>query len=360
MNTENLPHLEETAENYMSEKILKETGLDSKPVNDQLHYHESDEHGPTLIRTLSTDILEEDMAQMERHETLLDESTHKKIVEESFRDTLRILGEYVPSERLQNLFPGITLNDLDSYDFSLSKVKVSVLESNDFAFLANEFFADKQNAKGVAGFTVDDRSKRSRSVAETERDIFLGEKKLIVVAELYSGVKKRMEEDGGKFPRELTESEESFITNNLKFAIVHEFIHNLNVATDLPTPLREGITDWYAHQVVEGEMNDDNFFIKDNLLPGYAPEAECVSILVNAMQEGGVELETIDKAFISSDANSRSEVVDFISNRYGQQAQERIMKWDFKSPSEAINYITDLESKQDSDIGRFLRTYKRK
>ncbi|OGC64493.1 hypothetical protein A2326_03790 [candidate division WWE3 bacterium RIFOXYB2_FULL_41_6] len=294
---------------------------------------------------------------MEKHAGFLDKDKHAQLVLESFRDTLKMLGGFIPQDKLQRLFPGLELADLDSYDFSLAKIKVFVLSNEDYDFFRATQYPGR-DIEGEGGFTRPTVSSYPGSFVKTEMQVDVSEKKVIVVRELWDTPRELIEKEGGKLPRSLTSEEQALIARNIKATLIHEFLHDLDVSTDLPKPFKEGVTEWYAQQVANGIQGGDSLFENRGVVVGYKNETEGVSIIMNTLIEGGITQETIDRAFLSADSESRKSIADFLANRYGDEQADKIMNWRFESSRKSLRYIIELESKKDSDIGRFLRTYK--
>ncbi len=349
---------DETRTDDIEKEVLDKTGLESKPINDYLRHHESEERGTILINLDSDSMLEEDIAQVEKGNTILDASRHTEIVEASFSDTLKTLGGYIPQEKLQRLFPKLDMNNLDSYDFSLSKIKVFILSNDSYEFFNSNLYPDK-DAKSSGGFTKSTVRSNSGVSGRNEMRVDMSEKKIIVVKELPEPVKDRIERTNGKLPRELTDAEKDLVALNIKATVVHELLHDLDVSIYLPKPLNEGITEWYAQQVTYGEVKDEDIFEERGVWIGYKRETEAVSILINAMLENGINMDVIDKAFLSNNEEATKEVSDFLESRYGVEQVGKIINWEFESPRKSLQFIVDLEAKQDSNIGKFLRNYKK-
>lgn len=350
--------VENEEEGRIYNEVLDKTGLESKRINDYLRYHESEEQGGVIIKLESVDMFEEDLSKLEKGETLLNRDYHAQIIRKSFEDTLRMIGSYVPLEKLQRLFPGLDLASLDTYDFSLARIRVFVLSSEDYNFLRRTLYPNK-NEKDSAGFTKPTLRSLPGMFVATEILVDLSEKKNVVVNELHEITKNYLEEQYGKLPRELTEAEMVLVALNIKALIIHELMHNLDLATDLPGPLMEGVTEWYAHRIANDEVGENYTFEDRGMLVGYEDETEGVSILMMAMLENGISMDTIDKAFVSAEAQPQQQILDFLIKRYGTDQAKKIMEWDFKSPEESLQFIIDLESKQDSNLGEFLKTYKK-
>jgi len=342
----------------VANEILEKTGLESRPINDYLQYHESEERGGVVIQIFSESMLEEDLSQMEKSETILDRDRLSQVVKESFRDALKMLGDYFPQEKMQSFFPGLKLSALDSYDFSQARTKVFVLSNDDFNFFNSNLHPDRDKRSSV-GSASSTAQLYPGSFVTTEMQVDLSEKKVIVIKELPEATKDLLERTSGKLPRELKDSEKDLIALNVKATTVHEFLHNFDVAAGLPRLLKEGIIEWYAQQVANGEVREGDIFEDKGIWVGYQRETEGVSILIDAMLESGVSIDMVNRAFISSDTKSRQQVKDFLTERYGSEQAEKIWRWKFEPPKESLQFIVDLESKQDSNIGKFLKTYKK-
>lgn len=340
-------------------KVLDKTGIESTRINDYLRYHASEERGAVIIRLASDAMLEEDLSNLEKSETLLSDSEHTKIVHESFKETLRMIGSYVPLEKLQRLFPGLDLASLDTYDFSLAKIRVFIL-SNESFFDPLGINYNPNHSKYTGGFATPTVQSQLGRIVKAETDVDLGDRKVVIIQELLHSTKSRLEGMHGKFPRTLTKKEKDLIAHDIRTIVVHELIHDLDVATDLPEPFMEGITQWYTQQKIVNQNVLENDELEDeDASVGYPEETEGVSILMTAMLENGVSMDIIDKAFVSADAGSRQQILDFLIKRYGTDQAEKIMEWDFKSRRESLKFIIDLESRQDSKLGKFLRDFKK-
>jgi len=361
MNIEKGSFAGEEGKKKFTEEILSKTGLESKPVNDSLFYHESEESGGIIIKVGADSMLEEDIAQMEKGETILNESMHHQVIQESFRDTLKTIGSYIPQDKLERLFPDLNLANLESYDFLSSKIKVFVLSYNDYDFLYNNLYPNSKK-KYTGGLALRTVATRPSSLSATEMRVDMSENKVVIVRELQKHTKDYLEKTNVNLTRELAVEEKKLISIQLKNTICHELLHTLDVSNDLPRRLNEGITEWYSQQIVNGNIRGNDATersIDKDIVVGYQSVTEGVSIMMSSMLESGVATNTINKAFISSDMESRQKVLDFFIKRYGKENTENIMGWKFESDKEFLQYITDLESNQDSDIGRFLRNYKK-
>lgn len=122
-------------------------------------------------------MLEEDLQQMERKPTVISEEILEQTVHNSMRDTLRFCLKYAKNEYVERLFPGLTVQTLDSYDFRNSKMKVYVLETADFSFLDRQLKNSDTSISG--GFT-----QLPYSTTNGVGRIDLTEKPLMVVREM--------------------------------------------------------------------------------------------------------------------------------------------------------------------------------
>lgn len=336
-------------------KISEEVGGDARRVHDSLYYAEP-EQDPTFVELLgSSSILEEDLSQIAGGETFFDEATHKRIIRDALRETVRFVGKYVPQDRLNEIFPGFKLEDIDIYDFLHTKISVFILSDKTF----NEFWSTYiPDVKWVPdGYTATPSSFSPKGQFELP-SIFLdlSERKIIVAKEVYAATLEKVKKEHKVPGAVLSEKDRRIIELNLKLLIAHESLHILNVAWDLPRPFKEGVVEWYAQQIIESSSGD--YFYKNKRTQIKNPhETEGISILMTAMLENGVSRDTVDRALIASDREARGEIRDFLSNRYGKEATDRILAWDFESTTKSLRFIMSLESRQDSDIGRFLRAY---
>ena len=74
---------------------------------------------------------------------LLSDEEISRVINEAFTNTLGRLGTYVDDSRLENLFPGINLNDLNSYNFDNSRVRIFVFDYDTHTWLRSEKEPDR-------------------------------------------------------------------------------------------------------------------------------------------------------------------------------------------------------------------------
>ena len=350
MGPENIIYSDEEENSAVSE-IFEKTGLESEPINDYLYYHESEEMGGIVIKVVTDSHLEEDLAQMKKSETVLGVEAHTRIIHECFKDTLELLGRYIPSDKVERMFPGINLAAPDGYDFSTAKIKVFVLSNEDFEFFEENFYQNIEtgNLAGLVTPTV--RHFNDPSLSK-KMNVDLSEKKIITVKEIgryASHIAKKVSEGSSK---DLTESDIEQIELNLKRVVIHEFIHSLDVSSDLPDQFNEAVTEWYTREVLNGESGDKVQLYMNNEGGMYEKLVDGMSILVNSMLEEGMHSITIDKAFLSGDPESRQELTNFLSKRYGSDEADRIMKWRFSSAAKFLDNMEWLERKHALDAGK--------
>lgn len=343
MGSENIIYSDEKENSAVSE-IFEKTGLESKPISDYLYYHESEENGGVIIKAVSDSNLEEDLAQMEKGETVLGAEAHARIIREAYKDTLKLLGDYIPHDKVERLFPGIDLADLDAYDFTAAKIKALVLSNEDYEFFESNFFQNSEN-RNSGGITTPTVAKSLDSELSNRVQVNLSQKNLIVLKELgryVSHLSKKIESGSAK---DLTEADRDQISLNLRRVVIHEFLHSLDVSMDLPYEFTEAITEWYTREVLNG-VSEERVVLDKNSYGGmYENMVEGMSILVNAMLDSGMPSETVDKAFLASDAESRQKIVDFLNDRYGKEEADKIMKWRFSSSEKFLVTVAWLERK---------------
>jgi len=179
----------------------------------------------------------------------------------------------------------------------------------------------------------------------------MGEKRLIVVAEgdptnSYIGPIPAKEEIVQRLSREL------------EAKLIHELVHNFDVGEGLPKKMKEGVVEWYTQGIATGDVTDDNYYKKPKIPLAYYRETEAVSLLLTALLDNKMmDIDTVDKALISGDKTARIQLAGAITKRYSLEEAERIMTWGYKSGRQALAHIVGLEARQDSQLGKFLRTF---
>lgn len=340
----------------LSKQVAEITGIEAKQINDSTLYYESEKLGSVQITADSQAAFEEDLNQIEKSPCCLDKDKHDQIVATAFKDSLNFFGKYIPHDKIARLFPGIDLSSLDSFDFNSSKVRVYIFSNEDFDIFYSTFKPHK-DAKASGGFTTPTVNTAPGFDVNTEISVNVAQTKIIVLREVPDSIKERLESSGGAFPRPVSEKEEEVISRNIRVKVIHELLHVLDVSIDRPVALNEGITEWYAQQI-ESRYSFDT--MQDSgVLGAYRFETESVSILVNGLLESGVSGETIDRALLGSEKDPREEIRKVLVERYGADETDRILNWKFKSSREGFQFIAGLESKKDSEIGKFLKDYRR-
>ncbi len=352
-----------------SEKIASiisaKTGLEAKPVGDDLWYHDSDENGRILILVRSDEALEDDLSQFEHGETLLPRERQTQIIHEGYAATLNLIGKYVPQAKIQALFPKLDLEDLNSYDFTLSKIRLFIFSEADFDYLYRNMFPlynkspaeykeYEDDIKSTGGITVLNVDEGPSSLVKNEMHVDISERKVIVLRETNIRLREYIEEQG-KLPRELTQYEQEIVAKHVKGKVAHELIHNLDVARGLPMELMEGVTEWYAQQVLGENVLENAITNRKDVMTGYGKATATVAILIEALLESNVGMNTINSALISNDIQARENVAKALAKRYGAGQAEVIFEWRFIDAEMALRYVADLECRHDSKVGAFLR-----
>lgn len=346
-------------EKSFPEKVSEIVGInDLTQRNDMILQKDGDE-GSIDVLAESNDHLEEDLSMMEFGETVLGKERHEKIVRETLAETLKKIGEFIPQDKLNRLFPSIDLSKIDFYDFSRAKFKVFILSLEDYNSVLSVLFPDK-DADTSYGYAMGMNSVKKGRNVDKEMTVDLSQKKIILIKEAISNTNIRRRGFNPKLEvdlKNIDENQKNILENDVRGCLAHEIVHSLDVAKDLPRDLMEGITEWYGHQIFNNWYDDSGLAEYVNNSVGYSKITPCVSILFNVALENGIEGSTIDKAFISSDAESKRQILEFFSTRYGEESADKIWNWNFKPSESPLKYIIDLESKKDSKIGEFLNRY---
>jgi hypothetical protein len=342
--------------NPIAQKILESTGLETRQVGTDLYYHESAKLGAVLIHVFSDAQFEEDIAQMPKERTVLTPSEHIEILQHAFEDTLKMIGAALPQHRLERYFPNLSLDSIDEYNFKDSKIKVFVLSSNDYEKLFKEHEQD-ENIRHSA-VSVADVVPHTDTLGPRELEVNLSDIKVEVISEVDPHMKHLVPDAKDLDVSAISPETKKLIAENIKSRAIHELLHDLGVAIGLKDELREGITEWYAHQIADGELTDENFYEDKGSLMGYYLETGGVSVILNALMEAGVSIDVLDKAFVSNKTSARNTVFDALRDRYGIDNVKRLITWDFDNVQEAFDFICDLEEDKGSNIGNFVKEYR--
>lgn len=301
--------------------------------------------------------LEEDLSMMEMEETILRKEEYDKILYDVSKELAKRIGQYVPHDKIQRIFPGLDLSDIDSYDFSRLKIKLFVLSPHDYETVFSNI-----NPNANSDTSLGNAIGANTAVAGffDNKDIYvdLSEKKTILINERVDKVRSISgnEKNNQLDTKDINDDKKEALKDYLRRVVAHELIHLVDAAYDLPPELNEGITEWYTHQIINRWYNKEGIVNTENVgFVGYPEITSCIAILFNVALENGIDGSVIDKAFISNDKESRKEIYRYLSSRYGVEAAYEIWHWFLGSSP--LKYIVDLESKQDSKMGEFLRNY---
>lgn len=325
--------------------------IKSLPLDDEVRIQTDDAENPKgLVETYSTDTLEEDVANMELSgKYVLSEELRRETIKTATVKVLQEIGPYIPKEKLQLLFPGINLDSLVDYDIENSRLRFYILPDEDYRIFHGLLNASTKPS-GSGGFTSVGVRPAQYPLVDTITTVNMGEKRIIVVAEgdpsnSYIG------------PIPASEKITKQLQAELEAKLVHEIIHNFDVAEGLPKKMKEGIVEWYTQGIARGDITNENYYEKSDIPLAYYYDTEAVSYMLTAMLENGVELDTIYKAFISGDKSAGVELSAFLVKRYGIEEATKILEWQYKNGRQALSHIISLEAVQDSRLGKFLRDF---
>jgi len=354
----------EFIENLGSRSGIKPEYINQISENDQFCLKNPETGIPDeriTITPLSHSMFEEDISGMEREETIFKEEEYNEMLYDVCKELVIKIGCYIPQNKLQRIFPGLDIQHIESYDFSKSMIKLFVLTENDFQKVHDGIGSN--NSDSIIGFTVGPTTKTPRFMIPFEADIVvnLSEKNLIIINEKNIEGRIIYKKDGKDFidTKSIEDNKKQELKKMLKTATAHELIHLMEVGYGLSKALNEGITEWYAHQIINNWYDDHDVVTTETQgIIGYREITACLSILFNAAFESGVDPSVIDKAFISNDNKSRKEIYNYFFNRYGEDAAYYIWNLTFpNSKGSLLKYIVELESKQDSKMADFLKKY---
>ncbi len=348
---------ENSSEEQFKEKVSEISGIpiDNLVRRDETIFMGDGEEGSVDVIITSFSNLEEDISMMDLEATILSKEEHKKILQDVSYEIVKKIGEYVPQDKIQRLFPGLDLSEIDSYDFSRSKIKLFILSPNDYRTVFSEMYPSEKTEK-TGGRVFIPNIVRKGIYVNKEIGVDLSENKLIIINERVPKTKENKQEYQIGISDDIKDVKD-ILSDHIRRVTAHELIHLLNVADGFPNPLKEGITEWYAQQIVNHWYDKDGVVTNENFPVGYSDITPCISILFNAAMESGIDGSVIDKAFISNDKQSRKQFYDYLFIRYGEESADKIWNWSFERKENPLKYIVDLESKKDSNIGRFLKKY---
>lgn len=332
------------------ERLVSIAGLNSQPINDHLRLHTDSKGEPQgLIELWSSDKLEEDLAAMEIGEHVLPESVRNQAVKDAFTKVLQEFGSYAPEANLYRLFPGLDKTHPENYEVKDSNIKVFILPDADYIALDRALKGTKQATRS-GGFACLSATSAAYPLVEKVFKVNMAAKDLIVVAEGNPG-------NSYIGPIPMRPDIEKKMQRALEAKLIHEVVHIFGIGNNLPRGLREGVVEWYAQGMARGSLTDEDYFNESDIDVAYEPETEAVSILFATMMEHGVELETITRAFISEDRTARIQVAAFLADRYSREDATRVFDWDYINGGQALTHIVNLEARQNSELGEFLRTF---
>ncbi|PIS22699.1 hypothetical protein COT50_00665 [candidate division WWE3 bacterium CG08_land_8_20_14_0_20_41_10] len=354
MNANELPpQVAWNSKDHDRERVMSIAGIDSLPISDEVRVQVDSAGNPQgLVETFSTDMLEENLATMESGKYALSKDIRDRATEEAVIKVLQEFGSYALSPELESLFPGLDKTAPENYRLMNSRLKIYIIPDLDFIKF-DKAIHGTDYATGTAGFTAISVEPTQYPLAERVVLVNVGEKSLIVLSE-----GDPSNSYIGPIPPSTANTER--LRTDIEHRVVHEVVHSFRVGNDLPHGLREGITEWYTQGIIQGDLTDENYFAKPDASLAYRYETEAVSLLLTAMLENGIELDKINKAFISRDKTAKIELSAFLASRYGLEEAQRIFDWRYRKGEQALKHIIGLEAKQESKLGDFLRAFANK
>lgn len=279
--------------------------------------------------------LEEDLNNIDYSECKLSKAERKSLVNSAHLDILDRVGRYIDDDKLVSLYPGLDLNDLGSYDFTNSKIKIFIVPEATFeeVVLATDFYEKDSNYyKSVTGLARGHRREFGVK-SKGEKIWFTGKSERPIIA-----------------VRELIGEDKESNSPEMRQILRHELLHVLGVGQNIPNWLAEGVIEFYAL---------DSSSPGERVKPGYENLFEFILKTFQELEKRGVRRDVIDKAFISEDQAYMDKVTEVLNNIYGEKNVAKLTSNEsvsYKKYSELITKLLDgLFIKKLIDPTNFLK-----
>lgn len=298
----------ENVESY----VEKNYGVRPEHIDDGLYFHyDRDRDEKTYVRLDAfMSQLEDDLSQMPKRETILSPEKHSEIVVGAYKDTLKNLGAYIPYERVQQLFPGIDLNNINDYDFKNARVHTVILQKDDFALVRE---ALEEKAEG--GFTAQQEDYTIVDYQTKRINLNVATKSLLVI-------------------------EDDPTAQHLREVTVHELEHALNVGYRLPDPLREGVVEWYRCAVT-AQIDETNFTLNSHR----KIEVEIADKVIHDLLESGLPMHEINQILLRTNTQDMEILKQKLSKKYDIYTMAGLLTAGTTNEASSTFLLNDLKSK---------------
>jgi hypothetical protein len=260
----------------------------------------------------------------------------KDLVEDCYKNTILKVYPYIDPILIKNLFPGIDLSNIESYDFSKTQIDLYVLSREEI----REFNKKRGQMADVGGYSI-------YCLNIEKRKELIGGKPVIVISERVIEAERE---------KDLTEKERDILLKMRYSALLtHEFLHTLGIGIKNENSksfyLAEGFTEYLTYTV----SNSGNpLYCKYSELffkypPGYTHVTLGVRYLVKSLRENGISWTILIKGFGRSLKEELDIIWDKLTEIYGPKGVENIIKNIKEKPYRFNVYMKDLYNKTHSD-----------
>lgn len=346
---------------YEKRKLEKEVD-ESKLPGEWFRFEKSgvivgcDKRDGLYVRTLSSNRhLEEDVATMcggdDKPETILTAVEQGEVIKTALVSVIRDYGKFINPDEIQRVFPGLVLEDLESYNISLARVRVFILGSADYDVVRLAAVNPKNSAKEgwqISNGVALQARKVDYSKYYNNRNSYListitpdDEVDIVLVREAPSWGNDHEGQDS----RASVEQIKRETTETLR----HEMLHVLHVGYGFDHAIMEGITAYYSRYMGESSYPITGLFgleANRDIEPGPALINDVVKICVKA----GVSEEDIHKALLASDPKASILMRSVLQREVGKAFADDFMVYGFGNISTA----------EETMFKRFRELYDRK
>lgn len=250
----------------------------------------------------SWDQLEVD-ATLVSDELTLSEEKIEETVTGAYLSVVKYFHGVVDDSVLLNIFPGIDLNDPESYNFEDAAIKTIVLPDEVYqeALHLNNSGASLNNGvtyNGDKSILVNMTRKSLIVVRDSKKDLFIEEAKRIGVT------------DTDELNKYMLES-----------CVIHETIHKLEAQRSrFSAGFREGNIDLYSKLIILEKYKGTKLasIINDDMLPGYASLIESSAIMHEILLSCDLSMRDIQRIFLGYDRTSENLIQNLVDNLGGR------------------------------------------
>lgn len=295
----------------------------------------------------SGDQIELDLAELEsgqgESEYILSLEQNKMEFRNACIGILKNVGSYLNPDRVHEVFPGLDMNDIDSYDFNNSMIRFFVLTKENYEIMEETLYGSNVQSSGISttfhAMFEDTEGGGSKVMAVMEPVDF--KRPLIVINDSIK--------DG---------SDPGSIRRQRRYIFTHEIMHVLVTPGGFSSEAEE------ARVELSTRMSDFEDLSKSaeigSFYGGYEKEVATLMLLMRIAEQGGMSKDKVCKALLSQDEGSFNDFRTIVEQKTGEEFFTKFFydglgDYDsFKNAISALRTLPENEGIKDDERYKLL------